>query len=242
MLIDRQSVELLVGTKITKLDLYQKAFRHKSMLKEDESLDGSFETLEFIGDSVLGFVITKFLFDRYENRQEGFLTKARTKLVRGETLADIATKLGLYNWVQMDEKGMRNEWFKNPKILEDVFEALVGAIYMDLGLLHAKQFILTIYMNPEYVNMNSIMIDDNFKDHLMRHCQTNNLSLPEYRVLNHENGIFYIDVYVDNVFLGRGHAKNKKQAEQHAAKRFFYPPPPPPGPPPNEPYLNNRPF
>jgi len=137
---------------------------------------------------------------------------------------------------------MRNEWFKNPKILEDVFEALVGAIYMDLGLLHAKQFILTIYMNPEYVNMNSIMIDDNFKDHLMRHCQTNNLSLPEYRVLNHENGIFYIDVYVDNVFLGRGNAKNKKQAEQHAAKRFFYPPPPPPGPPPNEPYLNNRPF
>ena len=69
--------------------------------------------------------------------------------------------------------------------------------------------------------MNSIMVDDNFKDHLMRHCQTNNLSLPEYRVLNHENGIFYIDVYVDNVFLGRGHAKNKKQAEQHAAKRFF---------------------
>lgn len=242
MLIDRISVESLVGTKITNLDLYQKAFRHKSALKEDDSLDGSFETLEFIGDSVLGFVITKFLFDRYENRQEGFLTKARTKLVRGETLASIATKLGLYSWVQMDEKGMRNEWNKNPKILEDVFEALVGAIYMDLGLLHAKQFILNIYTNQEYVNMNSIMVDDNFKDHLMRYCQTNNLSLPEYRVINHENGIFYIDAMVDNVFLGRGHAKNKKQAEQNAAKRFFYPPPPPPGPPPTKPYLNIRPL
>ena len=242
MLIDQNSVESLVGTKITKLDLYQKAFRHKSALKEDESLDGSFETLEFIGDSVLGFVITKFLFDRYENKQEGFLTKARTKLVRGETLAGIATKLGLYNWVQMDEKGMRNEWNKNPKILEDVFEALIGAIYMDLGLLHAKQFILNIYTNQEYVNMNSIMVDDNFKDHLMRYCQTNNLSLPEYRVINHENGIFYIDAMVDNVFLGRGHAKNKKQAEQNAAKRFFYPPPPPPGPPPTKPYLNIRPL
>ena len=242
MFIERISVESLVGTKITNLDLYQKAFRHKSALKEDDSLDGSFETLEFIGDSVLGFVITKFLFDRYENRQEGFLTKARTKLVRGETLAGIATKLGLYNWVQMDEKGMRNEWNKNPKILEDVFEALVGAIYMDLGLLHAKQFILNIYTNQEYVNMNSIMVDDNFKDHLMRYCQTNNLSLPEYRVINHENGIFYIDAMVDNVFLGRGHAKNKKQAEQNAAKRFFYPPPPPPGPPPTKPYLNIRPL
>ena len=109
MIIDRKSIENLVGTKISNIDLYQKAFRHKSVLKENENVDGSFETLEFIGDSVLGFVITKFLFDRYENKQEGFLTKARTKLVRGETLANIATKLELYKWVQMDEKGMRNE-------------------------------------------------------------------------------------------------------------------------------------
>src|SRR6056300_934080 len=238
----QQDIENLVGTKIKDLSLYQRAFTHKSALKEYEQFNESFETLEFMGDSVLGFIITKFLFDRFEKRQEGFLTKARTKLVRSETLAEIATKLGLNNLVLMDEKGMKNGWNNNPKILEDVFEALVGAIYMDLGLLHAKQFILNVYTNPEYVNMNSIMVDDNFKDHLMRHCQTNNLSLPEYRVLNHENGIFYIDVYVDNVFLGRGHAKNKKQAEQHAAKRFFYPPPPPPGPPPMKPYLNNRPF
>ena len=86
MIIDRATAENLVGTKISNIDLYQKAFTHKSALKEDETLNGSFETLEFIGDSVLGFVITKFLYDKYENRQEGFLTKARTKLVRGETL------------------------------------------------------------------------------------------------------------------------------------------------------------
>ena len=102
MIIDRLNIENLVGTKISNIDLYQKAFTHKSILKENENLDGSFETLEFIGDSVLGFVITKYLFDRYENRQEGFLTKARTKLVRGETLANIADKLELYKWVQMD--------------------------------------------------------------------------------------------------------------------------------------------
>jgi ribonuclease-3 len=148
MIIDKDSVEHLVGTKISNIDLYQKAFTHKSALKENEDLSGSFETLEFIGDSVLGFVITKFLYDKYENRQEGFLTKARTKLVRGETLAFIASKLGLNNWIIMDEKGMRNEWNKNPKILEDAFEALVGAIYMDLGLIHAREFILRIYNNP----------------------------------------------------------------------------------------------
>ena len=139
-LIEKAQIEEVVGTKIKNLGLYQKAFTHKSALKEDETLNGSFETLEFIGDSVLGFVITKFLYDKYENRQEGFLTKARTKLVRGETLAEIASKLELYKLIRMDEKGMRNQWIHNPKILEDVFEALVGAIYMDLGLIHAKNF------------------------------------------------------------------------------------------------------
>lgn len=222
-MIDRGTLENLVGTKISNIDLYQKAFTHKSALKEDETLTGSFETLEFIGDSVLGFVITKFLYDKFEKRQEGFLTKARTKLVRGETLARIASKLELYKWIQMDEKGMRNEWNKNPKILEDAFEALVGAIYMDLGLLHAKEFLLRIYNDPTFVNLDMIMVDDNYKDHLMRYCQSNGLSLPVYLTLRHDNGVFYMAVQVDGVCMGYGFAKNKKQAEQNAAKAFFYP-------------------
>jgi|TARA_B110000914_G_scaffold222192_1_gene235253 ribonuclease-3 len=224
MTIDRNTIESLVGTKISNIDLYQKAFTHKSALKEDTCLTGSFETLEFIGDSVLGFVITKFLYDKYEDRQEGFLTKARTKLVRGETLAGIASKLELYKWIRMDEKGMRNQWIHNPKILEDVFEALIGAIYMDMGLLHAKEFILRIYNNPMYINLQSIMIDDNFKDHLMRYCQSNALELPLYTIKTHENGVFCIDVSVGGTSLGSGCAKNKKQAEQNAAQAFFYPP------------------
>ena len=224
--IDKATIENLVGTKISHIDLYQKAFTHKSALKENEHLKGSFETLEFIGDSVLGFVITKFLYDKFEERQEGFLTKARTKLVRGETLAGIAARLELYRWIQMDEKGMRNEWNKNPKILEDAFEALVGAIYMDLGLLHAKEFILRIYNDPSFVNLESIMVDDNFKDHLMQYCQSNGLTLPVYSIVRHDCGTFYMAVYVDNVCVGQGFAKNKKLAEQYAAKSFFYPPVP----------------
>jgi|TARA_R110001583_G_scaffold184177_1_gene343253 ribonuclease-3 len=219
--VTKPQIEQLVGTKIKNLDLYQKAFTHKSALKEYEQLNESFETLEFIGDSVLGFVITKFLFDQYESRQEGFLTKARTKLVRGETLANIAKILGLEKMVVMDEKGMRNGWNNNPKILEDVFEALIGALYMDLGLLHAKEFVLRIYNDPKYIDLNLIMIDDNFKDHLMRYCQLNNWQLPEYRVSGHHEGIFYIDIYVNGQFMSRGAAKSKKQAEQNAAKLFF---------------------
>lgn len=222
--IDRSSIEKLVGTKINDLSLYQKAFTHKSALKQYEHLEHSYETLEFIGDSVLGFVVTKWLFDRYESQQEGFLTKARTKLVRGETLADIARKLHLQHMVLMDDKGMRNGWNNNTKILEDVFEALCGALYMDLGLLHTKEFILRIYEDPGFVDMQCLLVDDNFKDHLMRYCQTNNLSLPDYRIADHSDGVFVIDAYVDGRFLGRGWAKSKKQAEQHAARAFFYPP------------------
>jgi len=221
-MIDKAQVEQVVGTKIKNLSLYQKAFTHKSALKEHEHLTESFETLEFIGDSVLGFVITKYLFDRYENKQEGFLTKARTKLVRGETLAHIANHLDLSQWVVMDEKGMRNNWNTNTKILEDVFEALVGAIYMDIGLIHAKEFILRLYQDPKVIDMGTIMIDDNFKDHLMRHCQVNNWELPDYRVVGHHEGIFYIDIYVQGVFFARGAARSKKQAEQNAARNYFH--------------------
>jgi len=222
MTVSKEQIEQLIGTKIKDLTFYQKAFTHKSSIKEYEHLTDSFETLEFMGDSVLGFIITKFLFDLHEEKQEGFLTKARTKLVRSETLADIALKLGLNELVIMDEKGMRNGWNNNPKILEDVFEALVGAIYMDLGLLHTKEFVLRIYKNPKYVNLNSIMIDDNFKDHLMRHCQVNGWELPEYRVVAHEDGVFFIDAIVNNENVARGYAKSKKQAEQNAAMIYFH--------------------
>jgi ribonuclease-3 len=116
---------------------------------------------------------------------------------------------------------MRNGWNNNPKILEDVFEALIGAIYMDIGLIHAKEFILRIYQDPDMIDMNSIMVDDNFKDHLMRTCQVNNWQLPDYRVAGHHEGLFYIDIYINNTFCSRGVAKSKKQAEQNAAQMYF---------------------
>lgn len=212
--IDRNAIEQLVGTKVNNLAIYQKAFTHKSALKRYK-LEESFETLEFMGDSVLGFIITKFLFDKYENRQEGFLTKARTKLVRGNMLAEIARKLHLENWILMDEKGIRNSWNTNEKVLEDAFEALIGAIYLDLGLLHAKKFILGIF--EELVDLDCIMIDDNYKDQLMRYCQSNKLGLPDYPIVSHVNGLFTVNVSVSSAILGQGTAKTKKQAEQLAA-------------------------
>ena len=104
--VTREVIEnILGGTKPKDLGLYVQAFTHKSCLKEDHTLE-SYERLEFIGDSVLGFVITRWLYDNYSNQMEGFLTKARTKLVRGEMLASVGQKLGLQHLVRMDRKGM----------------------------------------------------------------------------------------------------------------------------------------
>jgi ribonuclease-3 len=215
-LLDRVELEKLVGTKVNNLAIYQKAFTHKSALKR-YTLYESFETLEFMGDSVLGFLVTKFLFDKYESRQEGFLTKARTKLVRGNMLASIARRLELEKWILMDEKGIRNGWNTNEKVLEDTLEALIGAIYLDLGLLHAKKFVLGIFSDPSLVDLDCIMVDDNYKDRLMRYCQANKLNLPDYSITSHNNGVFCISVGINGAALGQGSAKTKKQAEQIAA-------------------------
>lgn len=214
--INKHEIDLLVGTKVRDISLYQRAFTHKSALKT-YALESSFETLEFIGDSVLGFVITKFLFDMYEHKQEGFLTRARTKLVRGEMLAKIAKTVGIDKYIIMDEKGMRNGWNSNPKVLEDAFEALIGAIYIDLGMLHAKQFVLKIFTNNEIVDLNLINQDDNYKDILMRWCQANRKELPDYQITNQDKGVFMISVVVDGIVSGVGKARNKKAAEQAAA-------------------------
>jgi len=213
--LDKDALNKLIGVKVNNTAHYQKAFTHKSAIKK-YTLTESFETLEFIGDSVLGFVITKWLFDRYEKHQEGFLTKARTKLVRGETLTKLAVHLGLDSWILMDDKGIRNGWNRNPKVLEDVLEALIGAIYLDLGLVYAKQFVLNLFETQ--VDMGCLMIDDNHKDQLMRWCQSRKYELPLYQILSHENGIFTVTVTVNGTVWGVGSAKNKKQAEQQAAE------------------------
>lgn len=214
--MNKNFIESLVGTKINDIYLYRRAFTHRSAVRKYK-LSETNETLEFLGDSVLSFVVTKMLFDKYENMQEGFLTKARVKLVRGNTLAHFARMLKLQNCVIMDDKATSRGWNNNDKIMEDVFESLIGAIYMDLGLLHAKQFILGVYNNPEFIDLSCIMVDDNYKDHLMRYCQAQKLSYPQYNVNYHMNNNFGISVFVNNTYYGYGEGRTKKYAEQNAA-------------------------
>lgn len=213
MFITKSEIEELVGTRVSNVSVYTQAFTHKSALKQYSDLKNSYENLEFMGDSVLGFIVTRYLYDMYSSEQEeGFLTKARTKIVRGTTLSSISERLGLYRWVIMDEKGIKKGWNRNPKILEDVLEALIGAIYIDLGIIHTKQFIFKL-LNDFPIDMN----DDNYKDQLMRICQNRRFDLPVYTIDTQLNGVFYVSVYINSVLYGRGCGTTKKQAEQVAA-------------------------
>lgn len=215
-MIDKCVIEEIVGTRVNNKSLYVRAFTHKSALKKYPELKDDYETLEFMGDSVLHFVITKWLFDKYAGEGEGFLTRARTKIVRSDSLAWFARELNLGQLILMDDKGIANNWNQNPKILEDCFEALIGAIYLDLGILAAKQFILDT-INKYEVSM----IDDNYKDQLMRYCQANKMAMPDYKLAGSKNGIFTIELFIDGVPSGCGYATTKKQAEQNVAENIL---------------------
>ena len=210
--MQRSDIEKIAGTKVSDLNLYKTAFTHKSALKDFPNGE-SYENLEFMGDSVLNFIVTKYLFDKYNSEEhEGFLTKARTRIVRGTTLARISEALEMWKWVQMDEKGLRNGWNRNPKIMEDVLEAFIGAMYLDLGLIHTRVFVLGL-LDRYPVDINW---DDNYKDQLMRWCQQRGLDVPTYIVDGFVDGTFSISVIVEGK-IGKGAARNKRQAEQNSA-------------------------
>jgi ribonuclease-3 len=218
-LIQREELESIINFKCQDISLYQTAFIHKSALKECPQLGDSYERLEFIGDSVVNFVVGKYLFDRYSSKKEGFLTRIRTKIVSGKCLSDMSKNLGLYRYVFMDQKGIRNNWNENDRICEDVFEALVGAIYLDAGMIAAREFVVACM--DRFVNFEDIMQDTNYKDIIMRWTQANGMPLPEYTARElRENGVrvFEVNCFVNFVNCGRARAFNKKDAEQLAAK------------------------
>ena len=118
----------------------------------------------------------------------------------------------------MDEKGDRNGWNNNANILEDVFESLVGAIYTDIGLAHAKLFVLRIFTDSTIVDISQLeTLDDNYKDRLMRECQTRKFGLPTYVLIRRDGMYFVVQVQLGGYFMGMGTANTKKAAEQNAA-------------------------
>ena len=130
-------------------DLYEMAFTHSSFNSDAKTHHHDYERLEFMGDSVLGFVIASLLFKEHPDMLEGALTKAKSYLVQSEYLAKLARKEGYPDYIRAGKSLTTKEVMNNQSILEveDVFEAVIGAVYLDKGIEFARQFIEMIYQD-----------------------------------------------------------------------------------------------
>lgn len=225
--ITRQDIERIIGMKPIDLIKYKKAFVHKSVVKNAQVSDNlpdymkeSYERYEFLGDSVLNLIIAKYLFKKYPESHEGQLTKIRTRLVNGKTLSLFANKLELNKFLILNYKVENINGRNNNRILEDVFESLICSIYLDLGYQYAEKFILDLI--DKYIDFNELLIDDNYKDILLRFCQNKFGTTPEYKIMEisgpPHNRTFKISCYIQNIEYKYGRGKNKKDAEQISAK------------------------
>lgn len=219
-MLTKEALEHVLGFKVIDFSKYVAVFTHKSAMKMTNN--DSYERYEFIGDAVINFVVAKLLFDMFPAEDEGFLTRVRTKLVSGKCLAQLAWHLDLHNFIIMNQRSMRHGFNTNPRILEDVFEALVGCIYLDSGMVSAKTFLLSVFQR--FVDFNEILRDTNYKDGLMRYAQARGFPLPEYIVVTacpDTAAAFVVHVRLNGA-VGQGVGQSKKQAEQEAARHLLY--------------------
>jgi ribonuclease-3 len=218
----RAQIEAFVGRPVGDLALYDRALRHRSVLRgQPNSHLQSNERLEFLGDAVLGVVIAERLYVDFADRDERFLTRTRAKLVNGAVLARYADALGLGPLLLLSPNMAQGEGRQNPTILADAFEAILGALYLDLGFGAARAFVFDLI--DEHLDLDEIAEQrSNFKSLLLEYVQARGQPQPAYHVVaeagpSHERE-FTIEVRVEKRRLGSGHARSKKQAEQQAAR------------------------
>lgn len=209
-----------IGLTFKNQNLLINAFIHRSYLNEHKNYKGtSNERLEFLGDSVLSIIVSRFLFEKLPTSSEGKLTQLRAALVRTETLAKLAQSLALNEYLCLskgeEESGGRN----NNSILANTFEALIGTIYLDQGQEKVKGFLENV-MLANWKTLAKSAVSDN-KSKLQEVLQRKYHESPSYRLISswgpdHARK-FQIGVYKGNTLLGKGIGKNKQEAAQKAA-------------------------
>lgn len=199
--------------------LLKRALTHRSCLNEQKGLTESNERLEFLGDAILEFLVSRFLYQQFPNAAEGKLTSLRSKLVCDHCLSKIAIKLEIGQCLLLsrgeDESGGRT----NHSLLANAFEALVGAVYLDQGLPAVKQ-LLNDYLFPAIEEAKS---RQDYKSIFQERTQKKFRITPIYQTLqasgpDHDKN-FMVGVFLDKKLWGKGGAGSKQAAEQQAAKK-----------------------
>jgi len=217
--------------KPTHISFYQQAFIHKSYnclddykdFKQPKNClklqDKSYETLEFLGDSLLGCMTAEYLYTRFEGEDEGFFTKIKTRIVNGEQLCYLATQLGL-NKHLIISKHIEDHCSgrDNQHILEDVLEAFIGALYLDThDYTVIQEFVFNLIEG--FLDLPEIILKDtNFKDQILRYFQHNFKVYPTYHHIDKLEGEeFKCELLKESEVMCFGTGKTKKKAEQNAS-------------------------
>ena len=216
----------------------QRSFIHKSYckLKDYEEYeypgapclklqDESYEKIEFLGDAILGSVVSAYLYKRfYEiyNQNEGFLTKLKIRIICGENLSKLSKHLSFSEYIILSKHVDDNcSGKENSNILEDVFEAFIGALYLDHGYSVAEKFIISVI--ERYVDFTDILMNDtNYKDQILRYFHRNQETSikPFYKHMKcEEKGTFICELHYNNKLIMKGEGITKKKSEQDVSKK-----------------------
>jgi len=203
--------------------LLDQAFIHRSYLNEAKGKNlSSNERLEFLGDAVLELIVSLYLYQKYPQFSEGKLTSWRAKLVQTKTLSLAAQRLKLGNKLKMSKGEKASNGQKNPSILADTFEAVIGAIYQDQGFKQAYQFVLKNLLQPAQKTFAQQLPKD-YKSKLQETVQADSQPSPVYKVIDSfgpdHNKTFKVAVLVGKKKLAEAQGKSKQTAEQKAAKK-----------------------
>lgn len=196
--------------------LYRLALLHKSASKMTANgVVLNYERLEFLGDAVLGAIVAELLYKFFPNQDEGFLTRVRSKVVSRESLNELAINIGLDK-----EVVAKSDISHNKHIYGDVFEAFVGAMFLDQGFVNTKRFIEK-FIFPNFFDIkNLVAVDTNYKSRLIEWGQKNKMDVQfqTEEVYRRRQNRFLCVVTIQGEEKGRGEGGSKKEAEQHAAE------------------------
>lgn len=199
------------------MSLYKNAFSHSSYVNEHKAKN-NYERLEFLGDAVLDLVVADYLYTHYKET-EGEMTKVRASYVCENANYCYATGLGLSKYILVGHGEQKEGGNFKKAIVADIFEALMGAIYIDLGFSTVRNVILKVVV--PYIEDPNVTFFSDYKSSLQEYVQTEQKSL-EYKLVNEEGPAhdkrFTVDVVIDNIVYGTGIGTSKKEAEQEAAK------------------------
>ncbi|MBN1340914.1 MAG: ribonuclease III [Bacteroidales bacterium] len=200
------------------INLYKLAFCHKSASQNQvKGFLLNNERLEFLGDAVLGLVVGDYLFKRYPIKDEGFLTEIRSRIVNHSQLNRLAVKLGLDRYIQSEINGSATKY-----LFGNTFEALIGAIYLDIGFTKARKLIIERILDTHLDLEKVISEDANFKSKIIEWSQREKANL-EYRLSgeneNHGGKYFEVELLIDREVISRGQDSTIKGAEQLASAR-----------------------